>query len=72
MKECRPCPAFAIFSLAFALQLRKKQEKTSVRVAEEKNVSIHITKKNTHTHILQKNLKPLQYKLKQTVQDIPK
>jgi hypothetical protein len=30
--ECGPCPVFASFTLAFALQLRKKQGKTSVRV----------------------------------------
>jgi hypothetical protein len=34
-KECGPCPVFAGFTLAFALQLRKKHGKTSVRVAEE-------------------------------------
>ena len=34
-KECGPCPVFASYTLAFALQLRKKQGKTSVRVAEE-------------------------------------
>jgi hypothetical protein len=33
--ECGPCPVFAIYSLAFALQLRKKQGKPSVGVAEE-------------------------------------
>ena len=32
-EECRPCPVFAGYTLAFALQLRKKQGKTSVRVA---------------------------------------
>jgi hypothetical protein len=30
-----PCPIFAGFNLAFALHLRKKHGKTSVRVAEE-------------------------------------
>jgi hypothetical protein len=34
-EECRPCPVFAGYTLAFALQLRKKHGKTSVRVAEE-------------------------------------
>jgi hypothetical protein len=29
------CPVFVGFTMAFALQLRKKQGKTSVRVAEE-------------------------------------
>jgi len=35
LEECRPCPVFAGFTLAFALKLRKKHGKTSVRVAEE-------------------------------------
>ena len=35
LEECGPCPIFASFTLAFALQLRKKHGKTSVRVAEE-------------------------------------
>jgi hypothetical protein len=34
-EECGPCPIFAGVTLAFALQLRKKHGKTSVRVAEE-------------------------------------
>jgi hypothetical protein len=32
VEECGPCPVFASFILAFALQLRKKQGKTSVRL----------------------------------------
>ena len=32
MEECELCPVFASFTLAFALQLRKKHGKTSVRV----------------------------------------
>jgi hypothetical protein len=35
--ECGPCPIWARFALAFALQLRKKHGKTSVRVAASKN-----------------------------------
>ena len=35
LEECRPCPVFASYTLAFALQLRKKHGDTSVRVAEE-------------------------------------
>jgi len=35
LEECGPCPVYASFTLAFALQLRKKHGKTSVRVAEE-------------------------------------
>ena len=34
-EDCGPCPTFAGSTLASALQLRKKQGKTSVRVAEE-------------------------------------
>ena len=58
-----PCPVFAGFTLAFALQLRKKHGETSVRVRETKvrlrkpqsEYSIHITKTPTHykTHTLQ-------------------
>ena len=32
VEECGPCPVFASFTLAFALQLRKKHGKTSVSV----------------------------------------
>jgi hypothetical protein len=35
LEECRPCHVFAGYNLAFALQLRKKHVKPSVRVAEE-------------------------------------
>ena len=34
-EKCEPCPIFASYTLAFALQLRKKYGKTSVRIAEE-------------------------------------
>jgi hypothetical protein len=33
--KCGPCPVFASYTLAFALQLRKKHGKTSVRVVEK-------------------------------------
>ena len=32
VEECGPCPFFASFTLAFALQLRRKHGKTSVRI----------------------------------------
>jgi len=32
VEECAPCPVFASFTLASALQLRKKHGKTSDRV----------------------------------------
>ena len=47
LEECRPCPVFVSFTLAFALQLSKNHGKPSVRVAEEENASIHITKTPT-------------------------
>jgi len=34
-KSGEPCPVFAVYTQAFALQLREKHGKTSVRVAEE-------------------------------------
>jgi len=34
-EEYGPCLVFAVFTLAFALQLRKKQGQTSVKVVEE-------------------------------------
>jgi hypothetical protein len=43
-EECGPCPVFAGITLAFALQLRKKHGKTSVRVVIHKHshtIKIH-------------------------------
>jgi len=39
VEECGPCPVFASFTMAFALQLKKKHEKTSVRV---KKISVRV------------------------------
>jgi hypothetical protein len=55
LEECWPCPVFANYTLAFALQMRKKHGKTSVTVAEEIQ-RMHIIKTPTHyqdTHTLQ-------------------
>jgi hypothetical protein len=56
VKECRPCPVFASFTLAFALQLRKKYGETSVRVRKTpvrlKRTSVRVQctyYQNTHT-----------------------
>jgi hypothetical protein len=35
LEQCGACPVLASYTLAFALQLRKKHGKTSVRVAEQ-------------------------------------
>ena len=65
MEECGPCQVFTSFTLAFALQLRKKHGKTSVRVRKtlvrlrETSVRVHYTyyqntdtlqNPNIHTH----------------------
>jgi len=34
LEGCRPCPVFARFTLEFALELRKKHGKTSVKVSK--------------------------------------
>jgi len=54
-------PSLRVLPRAFALQLRKKHGKTSVRVAEKWQYTYY---QNTHT--LQNNMKPPQYKSKQT------
>jgi len=82
-EECKPCPVFASFTLAFALQLRKKHRKTSVRV---RKTSVRLRKTSVrvqyiyyqNTHTLQNTHITKQYKTTtvqiktNTVQDIPK
>jgi hypothetical protein len=51
-EEWGPCPVFASYTLVFALQLRKKHDKTSVTVAGECQLqrvyrTEHIVNKNT-------------------------
>jgi hypothetical protein len=85
LEECWPCPVFVNYTLEFALQLREKHGKTSVRVAEEIQ-SIHTQDTHTlpnphthphpythtHTHIT-KQFKTTTVQIKtNTVQDIPK
>jgi hypothetical protein len=86
LEECEPCPAFVSFTLAFALQLRKKHGKTSVRVRKT-SVSVQYTHyqnthtlQNLHTHTnthtcphITKQYKTTTIQIKtNTVQDIPK
>jgi hypothetical protein len=88
VEECGPCPVSTSFTLAFALQLRKKHGKTSVTVVRLRETSVRVQytynqnthtlqppppthththyKTQTYTHTLQNNIKPPQYKLKQT------
>ena len=53
VEECGPCPVFASFTLAFALQLRKKHGKTSVRVLSQlQSVAVHIVYQRREEMIL--------------------
>jgi len=62
VEECGPCPVFASFTLAFALQQRKKHGKTSVRAKKtsvklrKTSVKVQYTYYQKHPHIT----KPLQ------------
>jgi hypothetical protein len=47
--KCGPCPVFASYTLVFALQLRKKHGKPSVRVAQYKNNERYNTQKKSYT-----------------------
>jgi hypothetical protein len=47
--ECGPCPVFASFTLAFALQLRKKHRKTSIRVREICQVKKNLSHSTVYT-----------------------
>jgi len=57
VEEWGPCPVFASFTLAFALQLRKKHRKTSVRVRKtsvrlrKSSVKVQYTYYQKHPHI---------------------
>ena len=64
VKECGPCPVFASFTLSFALQLRKKHGKTSVRV---RKTSVRLRKTSVRVqyqdiHALQNPHKHTHYK----------
>jgi hypothetical protein len=48
VEECGPCPVFASFILAFALQLREKHGKTSVRV---RKTSVRLIKTSVSVQI---------------------
>jgi hypothetical protein len=57
MVECGPCPVFESFTLALALQLRKKHGKHSVRVRKtsvrlgKTSVTVQYTYYQNHPHI---------------------
>jgi hypothetical protein len=70
VEESGPCPIFASFTLAIiCLITEEKARKNPSQVKKTLSYStVYILPKHTHTHphILQNNIKPLQYKLKQT------
>ena len=57
VEDCGPCPVFASFTLAFALQQRKKHGKTSVRIRKtsvrlrKTSVKVQYTYYQKHPHI---------------------
>jgi hypothetical protein len=54
--KCGPCPVFASYTLAFALQLRKKHRKTStIKTDKVKKKSACITPKMYGAHGSNKN-----------------
>jgi hypothetical protein len=61
VQECGPCPVFVSFTLAFALQLRKKHGKTSVRLRKP-SVKVQYAYYQKHPHIT----KPTQTQTLQT------
>jgi hypothetical protein len=51
-----PCPVFASYTLAFALQLRKKHAETSVRVVEKcPDIPVAVSSTHLHTNSTQNN-----------------
>ena len=50
LEECGPCPVFASFTLAFALQLRKTHENLSQGKKNRSQSTVYILPKHTHTH----------------------
>jgi hypothetical protein len=63
VEECGPCSVFASFTLAFALQLRKKHRKPSIRVIKtsirERKTSVRLRKTSVRVqYIYYKNTPP--------------
>jgi hypothetical protein len=62
VEECGPCPVFASFTLAFALQLRKKYGKTSVRVRKIASLGNFVVVHHRvylHKYIIRKYVLPI-------------
>jgi hypothetical protein len=71
VEECGPCPVFASFTLAFALQLRKKHGKTSVRLVKTSkyNTSVNVQNLRQSTKP-QSKYKTSKYKTSVKVQNL--
>jgi hypothetical protein len=63
VEECGPCPVFASFTLAFALQLRKKHGKTSVRV---RRTSVRLRKTSVRLRRTSVRLRKTSVRLRKT------
>jgi hypothetical protein len=63
VEECGPCPVFASFTLAFALQLRKKHGKTSVRV---RKTSVRLRKTSVRLRKTSVRLRKTSVRLRKT------
>jgi hypothetical protein len=68
VEECGPCPVFTSFTLAFALQLREKHVKTSVRVRKtsvrlrKTSVKVKYAYYQEHPNITKPSQTPTHYK----------
>jgi hypothetical protein len=60
VEECGPYPVFVSFTLAFALQLRKKHRKTSVRV---RKTSVRLRKTSVRGHIRKTSPEVCRYRI---------
>jgi hypothetical protein len=72
LEECWPCPVLANYTLALTTEEKARKNLSQGSRRDSKYTHTrhpHITRPthtNTQTHTLQNNLKPPQYKLKQT------
>jgi len=70
VEECWPCPVFASFTLAFALQLRKKYGKTSVRVRKTCQVTKNLSQGKKNLSQVTKNVSQGKENLSQVTKNL--
>jgi len=72
VEECGPCPVFASFNLAFALQLRKKYGKTSVTVRKTsvrlRKTSVRVRKTSVRVRKTSVRVRKTSVRLRKTCQ----